>query len=196
MNGSFALTVVTAPSVEPITVAEAKDHLRVSVSTQDTYIGALVTAARNWAEAFLGRAIVSQTLRLDLPCFEDRMYLPRSATAVSHVKYLAQDGTLTTLGTSVYSTEVGTEGGAYVHLAYNQTWPTARYVNNAVQITYTAGYPALGSPQDYRANVPEAIKLALKMHVQAHYDDMRTEDRVALLDAVKNILWPYRLLSF
>ena len=125
------------------------------------------------------------------------MYLPRGAAqAVSSVKYIAQDGTLTTLATSVYSTEIASEGASYVHLAYNQTWPTARYVHNAVQITYTAGYADLGSPSDYRANIPEAIKLALKMHVQAHYDDMRAEDHEALMQRVRNLLWPFRLVSF
>lgn len=197
MNGSFSVTVVTAPLVEPITVAEAKDHLRVSVSTQDTYIGTLVKSAREWAEQFLGRSLVEQTLRLDLPCFENRMYLPRGkVNSVSSVKYIAESGTLTTLATSVYSTELANEGASYVHLAYNQTWPTARYVHNAVQITYVAGYVPTGSPTDYRSAIPESIKTALKMHVQAHYDDMRAEDHAALMQRVRNLLWPHRLLSF
>lgn len=196
-HGSFNLTVTTGPTVEPITVAEAKDHLRVSVSTQDTMIGTYVQAAREWVESFLGRSLVKQTIRLDLPCFSDRMYLPRGQVrSVTTVKYVATDGTLTTLATSTYATHIANEGGSYVDLAYNANWPTTRTQADAVQITYIAGYAPLGSPEDLRGNVPQSIKIALKMIVQSMYDDLRAEDRAALLRDAKNLLWPYRLLSF
>jgi uncharacterized phiE125 gp8 family phage protein len=197
MHGSHTLTVTSAPSVEPITVAEAKEHLRVSSSTHDTYIGTLLTAARGWVESFLGRSLIRQTIRLDLPCFEDRIYLPRGKViSVTTVKYVATDGTLTTLATSGYTTFLGTEGADYIALAYDASWPNTRSVDNAVQITYVAGYAGTGSPEDVRGGVPQDIKTAIKFVVQTMYDDLRAEDRAALTQAAKNLLWPHRLLSF
>ena len=52
---------VTAPGVEPVSVTEAKAHLRVSGSSEDTYIGALIKVATEHAESYLNRRLVQQT---------------------------------------------------------------------------------------------------------------------------------------
>ena len=42
---------------EPVTLAEAKLHLRVEHSDEDAYIGGLISAAREYAESFTNRLI-------------------------------------------------------------------------------------------------------------------------------------------
>lgn len=42
---------------EPLTLAEAKAHLRVEFDDDDGYIGALISAAREYTEAFQNRLI-------------------------------------------------------------------------------------------------------------------------------------------
>ena len=54
-----SLTRQTPPAVEPVTVAEAKAHLRVDISDDDTYIGTLITAAREWCEEYLDRSALN-----------------------------------------------------------------------------------------------------------------------------------------
>ena len=65
-------TVVTVPpSIEPISLADAKLHLRIEPSDtwQDDHIDLLIVAARAKLEADLGFAVMAQTLRTDLSCF-------------------------------------------------------------------------------------------------------------------------------
>ena len=46
---------------EPITLDEAKAHLRVEFADDDAYISALITAAREYAEAFQNRLIAARS---------------------------------------------------------------------------------------------------------------------------------------
>lgn len=57
------LIVTTAATVEPVTLAEAKAHLRVTDSSSDTLIGALITAAREAVEQNTGRALAAAEYR-------------------------------------------------------------------------------------------------------------------------------------
>ena len=190
-------SIVTQPSLEPITLAEAKEQVRVSSTSLDAYITSLIVAARNTAEQFLGRSLVTQTRKIELSGFCESVYLPMGyVQSISSVKYLDTNGVEQTLASTEYLLVNGTEGASYMQRAYNVTWPTVRWQANAVRITYVAGYPAAGSPANLREGIPMAIKLAIRQLVQVYYDDLKAEDREAAQAASMQLLWPYRLLSF
>ena len=73
--------VVTAAVVEPITLVEAKAHLRVTDSADDLLIQALIIAAREQAEQVCWRAIAPQTWVVALDQF------PRPAMNVSSANW-------------------------------------------------------------------------------------------------------------
>ncbi len=50
----------TAPTVEPLSLVEAKSHLRVDITDDDALITSLVTAARQYAEQITRRAFIAQ----------------------------------------------------------------------------------------------------------------------------------------
>jgi uncharacterized phiE125 gp8 family phage protein len=60
------IVVTTEPSPEPISVAEAKSHLRIDWPDDDTYLGILITSARQWMEKVLRRALITQTIKATL----------------------------------------------------------------------------------------------------------------------------------
>lgn len=60
----MTLRVVTPPSAEPVTLAEAKEHLRLEETRDDVYVQAIITAARQHIEKVCWRALVSQRLEL------------------------------------------------------------------------------------------------------------------------------------
>ncbi len=165
MIGTYGLTLVTAPSGEPVEVAEVKAHARVEITDDDTYLGGLITAARQWVERATGRALVTQTWRLSLcefPRWEIR--LPKSPLAsVSSITYVDAAGTTQTLSSAAYEVDTGVEPGL-VQPVFDEVWPYSREQANSVRITFVAGY---GSP----VAVPEPIKLAIRYLVSHWYEN-------------------------
>jgi uncharacterized phiE125 gp8 family phage protein len=165
------------PSVEPVTVAEAKSHLRVDTSDDDTYIGTLITAAREWVEAYLDRTLVHTQWKMRLERFPtDSLYpieLPRppvvssgTATAVT-ITYTGETGNTATLSTAQYRVQRFETPGR-VTTVYGGTWPAGREDNDAVQVTWWAGYGSTGS------SVPAAIRHAILMLVGYWYENRST----------------------
>ena len=65
------LTQLSPPSAEPLSLAEAKLHLRVGadITEDDGLIAALIVTARQQAEHRTGRALVSQQWRYAIDAF-------------------------------------------------------------------------------------------------------------------------------
>ena len=171
-----SLTRTTPPTVEPVTLAEAKQHLRVDSESDDAYILGLIAAAREWVEAYLDRTLVHTqwTMRLDdLPASDDEIELPRPPmattagfTAVS-ITHTLSDGTVVTMPENQYRVDRNATPGE-VYPVYAGTWPANRREDeNAVAITWWAGYGASG------ASVPAAIRHAILMLV-GHWYEFRT----------------------
>lgn len=171
------LRVATPPAVEPVTVAEAKAHLRVDTTDDDTYIGTLITAAREWVEQYLDRALITQQLVMTLESFpvgDDEIVLPRppmvmagTATTVAVTYTMAAGGTAT-LSTSAYRVDRYATPGE-VQTLYAGTWPADRREDeNAVSVTWWAGYGATGS------SVPAAIRHAMLMLIGHWYENRST----------------------
>lgn len=64
-----AVVLITPPVLEPITLAEAKEFLKVSVSDEDTLIQALITVARQSVETISNRRLIEQTIDYVLDFF-------------------------------------------------------------------------------------------------------------------------------
>ena len=64
----FVLARTLNPVLEPVTLAEAKLHLRSYTSdiAEDDLINGLLVAAREWVEDYTGRALVEQRWSLSL----------------------------------------------------------------------------------------------------------------------------------
>ena len=65
----MSIKITTQPSVEPVTLAEAKLHLRVDIADDDTLITSLIAAARQQAENITRRALCTQSWVLVLDSF-------------------------------------------------------------------------------------------------------------------------------
>jgi len=172
-----SLTRQTAPAVEPVTLAEAKSHLRVDTIDDDAYIVNLIRAAREWCEQYLDRTLVNTqwVMRFDRfpPDSTADIELPRppvvasgTATAVT-VAYTLEDGTTATYATNLFRVDRASTPGA-VKTVYAATWPPHRQDDNSVSITWWGGYGPSGS------DVPAAIRHAMLMLVAFWYDNRST----------------------
>ena len=178
--GTDQVTETVAPASEPVTTAEAKSHLRVDISDDDTLIAGLVTAARQYAELYTGQSFIERTYRADLPDFFDDMCLPFGpVTAISSVKYYdtSSPNALQTWAASNYTLQRDR-----VRRNNGVSFPSVGVQYDNVQITYTAGWLDQSSPR--AANIPDTVKQAILLMVGDLY-----ENREA------NILYPGQLLN-
>ena len=65
----MAVYLIEGPAVEPLSLDQAKAHLRVDIDDDDDLISTLITAAREYCEEFCHRAFITQTWQLLLDHF-------------------------------------------------------------------------------------------------------------------------------
>jgi uncharacterized phiE125 gp8 family phage protein len=139
----MSLILVTAPAAEPVTLSEAKDHLRVTEADEDSLITSLITAARDIAESFTNRAFVTQTWSWKLDTFRPCLEVPKAPlVSVSSIQYVDGAGATQTLAASGYQVADAashTVPGRIVP-AYGQAWPATRGMPNDITVQYVAGY--------------------------------------------------------
>jgi uncharacterized phiE125 gp8 family phage protein len=156
-------TLITPPTLEPITLAEAKAQARITDTQSDSVIAGYIRMARDAAEQQLSRGLLTQTWRLDLCAWAETIWLPMAAPlqSVTSVKYYDNLGAQQTLATTVYDVDTIARPGRIVRAA-DQSWPGLQgdRVAGLIQITYVVGWstPAL---------VPARIKQGLVMYVAA-----------------------------
>ncbi len=159
----------SAPATEPITTAEAKTHLVIDHSDDDTYVAALVAAARAYVENYTGRQLVTATWTVDYECFPsgDTIELPYPRLqSVTSVKYYDLAGTQQTFAASKYVVADAAPGR--IRLVSGESWPqTLPSRAQAVEVIFIAGYGAASA-------VPDDIKHAIKLLVGHWYENRET----------------------
>jgi uncharacterized phiE125 gp8 family phage protein len=189
----MALKLIDEPGDEPLTLAEAKDHLRVTFDDDDNLIEALIGAARQWAESYLGRALITQTWEWTLDCLEECLHVPLPPLqSVVSVKYLDIAGVEQTLSPTLYTVDTRSTPGRIVR-AYLQIYPVVRDHINVVTVKFTAGYG------DNSGAVPLALKQGLLLLIGDLYN--KREHSIATISGgrinevpfgVTALLDPYR----
>lgn len=168
-----SLTRTTPPAVEPVTLSEAKNHLRVDATTDDAYIGSLIQAAREWVEAYLDRTLVDTQWTMRLDQFPDDgtdpVELPRppmaktaARTAVS-ITYTLESGSTAAMSANEFRVDRDSTPPSVLPL-YSSAWPVHRHDDNSVTVTWWGGFGAAGS------DVPAAIRHAMLMLIGHWYE--------------------------
>jgi len=189
MANPFSLTLVTAPAAEPITTAQAKTHLRVDVSADDTFIDLLVAEAREWMENHLRRALITQTWDLFMDEFpsNDEIEVPMAPlSSVTSVKYIDNNGDQQTWDSANYRVDTDHEPGR-ITPAYGVVWPTIRPITKAVEIRFVAGYGTAGT------DLPQPVMRALYMMVGQMYEQRQTGLEFA---AIERLVASNRMVTF
>jgi len=175
------LKLVTPPSVEPVTLAEAKLYLRVVDSTEDAMISSMITAARVKCEAEFDRCFINTTWDLFFDGWpNDNAPIPTAwpglvgtisvvrfpranLVSVDAVNYVDGAGITQLLDPSAYLVATGAPG--MMMPAYLRTWPPTRIQLGSVVIRFTAGYGATAD------DVPITDKQAVLMMTAMMYEN-------------------------
>lgn len=180
----------TAPVLEPFTVEEAKAQIRSVQNQEDGLVQAKIKAARQSAENYLSRGLLTQSWTLNTSDFTTFIPLPMAAPlqSVTSVKYYDTDGTQQTLATSYYDVDTVSRPGQ-IALAANQSWPALQSLRrvNRVEIIYVVGYTS-------RDLIPEDIREGMRIligYLDADRDGMATGAEQAL--RVAKAFWTDRV---
>lgn len=165
----LSLKVQTEPAAEPVTAADVQ--ARTGTSGDDALIEAFITAIRQQVEAYLNRALITQTLKQSMNGFPYGGIWGGSGViellrpplqSVTSIVYYDTDDSAETFDSSLYQVLVDHEPGR-IQVNYGQTWPTDVRADNVVEIVYDAGYG------DNAADVPRAIREAIRVQVTETY---------------------------
>lgn len=190
----MSLALFTAPGTEPVTLIEAKAHLRVDSADDDTLINALIAAARqhiDGRDGWLGRALMTQTWDYTLDAFpsDDFIGLPLAPVqSITSIAYTDTDGASQTFSSGDYALGADLDWSPRVNLGYGKSWPSTRDIPDAVTVRFVAGYSTA-------ADVPGPIKAALLMiiaHLYAHREAVIDKALSEVPMAVTSLLMPYR----
>lgn len=190
--------IVTAPTAEPLTLADVRAHLRIDSddTSQDTTISLLMLAARRYAETYTGRSLMPQIWcavadgfpGCPIPAAPFGAYLPGSViarhasdlviklmrgpvTAVTSITYVDTTGTTQTLDPATYIFD-SSDLVQRIAPAFGQSWPAARAQLAAVKITFQAGY-------SNAAAIPATILNWMLVRIATAYEHREAEEIVA-----------------
>ncbi len=179
-------TVLIPPVLEPISLSEAKQHLRVDFADDDALIESLIIpAAREMLESDTQRSLLTQTKQLvldELGCIE---IFDATVQSISSVTYLDTDNARQTLAAEQYELYKKHETSLIVP-AYNITWPASISRHGAVTVDYVAGYQSLDL-------VPVQLKQAMLLLIADFYENR--QDMLIGLNATHNAFGYERLIK-
>lgn len=150
--------VTTQPATEPLTLEEAKEHLRLIDDADDSQVEMWISVAREVVEVVTRRALITQTITATLDRWLCRIQLPMPPLiAVTSINYVDATGATQTLATNQYQVVASGEP-AYIVAKHGVTWPTLLPQPDAITIVYTAGY---GDADDVPARAKHAMKMLI-----------------------------------
>lgn len=183
----MTVQVLNEPSYEPVSLAEARDWLRLESddTEHDFAITLLIEAMRRYAENLTFRAFVQRDLRLTLSGWPHStqwglmIALPwPPIVRVEALTYLDADNVRQTLAADQYDVHTWHEpalilptidGGSRV------IWPGVLHTIDAVRVDYVAGYPeTAASPTgqtEAAANIPKTLKLWMHARINTLFEN-------------------------
>ncbi len=186
----MATTLLTAPVVEPVTLSEAKAHLRIDHTAEDSVLTEMIVAARQALEDASDLALITQSWQVALDAWPGAVVeLPkRPAQSVTEVRVTGLDGVAAILVSSAF--ELKTAGGmARLVKTPSAIWTGPGRLVGGIEIDYVAGYGSAAS------DVPRALRQALLMviaHVYENRELLSRESGAPLPAGVDALLAPYR----
>lgn len=178
---TYNLQLVQAPSVEPVSLTDLKDLLKISDNLQDTRLTNIIAASREAIENYTNSSLLTQQWQLTLSiygCFQP-IQLPRGPIqSITSANWKDQDTLILIPNTDYYL-----ESGYYVYKGYSATYHT-------IEITYQTGYG--DNISDLPNIFPHAILEQSKFIYECPHSE--TDSDLGLSPYVSTLLYPYKQL--
>lgn len=202
------MQLITHPAGEPVSLEEAKLHLRVDFDDDDALIQMLISSARQAAETITNRQLMTASWKLVMDSFPgpslmgvpagQPFTLPGHAILIHKspvqnvvaINYLDMNSVQQTMPAVNYTIDAACEP-ARITPVFGQIWPIPLPQIGAVSVTFDAGYGDASA-------VPEGIKSWIKLRVASLYTYREevvapSRGRIETLQFVDGLLDPYKV---
>ncbi|TIV38942.1 MAG: hypothetical protein E5V91_12410 [Mesorhizobium sp.] len=157
----YPATVTTPATAEPVTLVEAKRHVRADFEDDDDALSGLIAAARNHAEKYCGVFLAPQTVAVKADDWCDMAHLPvHPVQSITSIAYVDSLGAPQTLATTVYELR-----DDKIVTKYGQQWPTTQK-QSLITLTAAVGFTAL----------EPAVKHAILIRLADLYETRESSD--------------------
>lgn len=188
----MTVSLLAPPSLEPISLEEAKAHLRLAGSDDDDYVSALIVAARLQVETAIRRVLIDQTWRIyrdDWPA-DGSIDLPIAPVrSIVEIVVYDVDGDPTTLAPTAWALDAAS---VPARLRLLGTGPAPGRPLNGIEIDVVAGYGPSG------VAVPQSLRLAIMMLVARWFENREGAGfgivPSAVADAFEALVAPHRVM--
>lgn len=183
------MTLITPPATEPVSLTEAKAHLRVDTADDDTLITREISAARQMVEGWIRRALITQTWKMVLDKAPARFDIPMPPLQeVTKIETIDEDGTTAVVSSTLYFVDLGQGSNGRVQLRGGSFWPQHRGFASFI-VTYKCGYGEA-------AAVPLALKEAILKLVALFYENRDVGESLGIVTNDSGVLQPiFQLLQ-
>jgi uncharacterized phiE125 gp8 family phage protein len=185
------LILTSGPAAEPVTLAEAKAHLRVDGTAEDVLIASLAVTSRLHVEAAAGLALINQGWSYFLDAWPSgpALELPlRPVQSISAVRLYDESAVATTLDPATWLLD----GAGLPPRLVRQgalLWPKPGRIANGIEVAFVAGW---GNAADVPSPLRQAV-LLLVAHWYEHRSPLEPGAAAAPLPGmVSELLAPYR----
>jgi hypothetical protein len=205
------LALVTPPATEPVTLEAAKEWLRIDGADDDATITNLIGTARQAAEDYLRRSLVTQSWKLNLDLGASSLShlgngvydqpvsaiygeLPRvlplpkgPVQSITSVTTYDLNNAASVFASSNYRVDAS---GDRLILNHGALWPSSIRPLGGCEIVYTAGYGTSSS-------VPQPIRTGILIHLASLYEQRgMCDDAMVLPPGVEALYNRYRIMDY
>jgi uncharacterized phiE125 gp8 family phage protein len=153
----------TAPASEPVSVDEAKRHLRVFHDDDNEYIESLISTARDHVEKYCGAQWVSREVLANGDDWCDLAFLPFSTvTAITSITYTDIAGAPATVDVAIYEFRADARS---IVLKPGKSWPV-KQTGSRIGVSAEVG----------AEDAPPAVKHAILLRVEDFYENRGSEE--------------------
>ena len=180
--------LITPPTVEPVTLAEAKAHMRVSHAEEDQLISTLISTARRIVEARSGLVLLQQVWTSYLDDWPEAglVELPFAPVmSVNMVAVFGEDDVEASIDPAHYYADTASRPPRLM-LRGSRVWAKPGRIANGIAITVTAGFGSAAS------SVPEPLRQAVLILVAHWFEHRGAADPPPLPLTFDTLVRPWR----
>ncbi len=180
---------ISDPAVNPVSLIDAKSHLRVDISDDDDLITELIGAATQQVESVTGLALIRQTWRLYRDTWPANLMIelgPTPILSVDNVVVYDADGSPSSLAAANYVVDRHSQP-ARLQIIGSITGPGVAI--NGIEVDFTAGYGSAGD------DVPPPLRQAILMlvaHWYEHREAVAAAGGAPVPKGLEALIAPYR----